>query len=99
LSPEPGTITTIAGTGKAGYAGDGGPAAQAELNYSLAVAYDASGSLYIADAGNHRVRKVDPNGTITTLCGRSISRRTSAPSPVPAAPAPQGTGVRPLPPG
>ncbi|MBZ5586429.1 MAG: hypothetical protein LAQ30_30425, partial [Acidobacteriia bacterium] len=66
-----GTISTMAGTGGQGYAGDGGPAAKALLNHPEAVAVDASGNLFIADTGNHRLRKVDATGVITTLAGES----------------------------
>ncbi|HLH44532.1 MAG TPA: IPT/TIG domain-containing protein [Bryobacteraceae bacterium] len=68
-----GTITTIAGTGAAGYAGDGGPAAQAQLNGPAALALDSSGNLYIADSGNHVVRKISPGGIITTIAGNTMS--------------------------
>ena len=54
-----GIITTVAGTGIRGYSGDGGPANLAQLNNPMDVAVDASGNLYIADRGNHRIRKVD----------------------------------------
>ncbi len=64
-----GTITTIAGDGRKGFDGDGGPAVRAALNYPDATVSDDKGHLYIADAGNHRVRKVDPDGTITTVAG------------------------------
>ena len=64
-----GTITTIAGTGDGGYSGDGGPAAQAQLRWPLGMAVDNHGNLYIADQGNHRVRRVDVSGTITTVAG------------------------------
>ena len=64
-----GVITTIAGTGQDGDPGDGGPAAEAGLSGNLDVAADAEGNVYIADASNHRVRKVGPDGTITTLAG------------------------------
>ncbi len=64
-----GTITTVAGTGTAGFSGDGGPATSAELNYPFAVAVDGAGNLYIADRGDNRVRKVDASGTITTVAG------------------------------
>ena len=64
-----GIIITIAGTGVRGFAGDGGPAIQALLDYPRGVAVDASGNLYIADYDNHRIRKVDPSGTITTIAG------------------------------
>jgi uncharacterized repeat protein (TIGR01451 family) len=64
-----GTITTVAGNGTAGYSGDGGPATGAKLSSPSAANGDASGTLYIADAGNNVVRKVSPNGTITTVAG------------------------------
>ena len=64
-----GIITTIAGTGEAGFAGDGGAAIQAQLRMPGGIAMDDSGNLYIADAMNHRVRKVDPSGKITTVAG------------------------------
>jgi trimeric autotransporter adhesin len=64
-----GIITTIAGDGLFGYSGDGGPAASAELGSPVGVALDASGNLYIADAGNYRIRKVSAAGIITTVAG------------------------------
>jgi uncharacterized protein (TIGR03437 family) len=64
-----GTITTIAGTGTAGFSGDGGPATSAQLNSPRAIALDAAGNLYIADYTNSRIRKVSVNGIITTLAG------------------------------
>ena len=64
-----GTITTIAGTGEFGFSGDGGPAAAARLDFPYGVAVDSAGNLYIADAGNRRIRKIDSTGTITTIAG------------------------------
>ena len=64
-----GTITTIAGVGGWGFSGDGGPAVQAHLNAPPDVEVDAGGNLYIADENNHRIRRVDPSGTITTFAG------------------------------
>jgi uncharacterized protein (TIGR03437 family) len=64
-----GTITTVAGSGQAGYSGDGGPATSAWLEGPEGVAVDAAGNLYIADGGNSRIRKVTPSGTITTVAG------------------------------
>lgn len=64
-----GTISTFAGTGEKGYAGDGGPAVEAQLNFPAGVSVDAAGNLYIADATNMRIRKVDPSGTISTFAG------------------------------
>ncbi|MBN2179211.1 MAG: hypothetical protein JW743_07250 [Deltaproteobacteria bacterium] len=64
-----GIITTVAGNGTAGYSGDKGPATEAQLNYPESITVDVAGNLYIADTYNHRVRKVDPNGIITTVAG------------------------------
>jgi uncharacterized protein (TIGR03437 family) len=63
-----GVITTVAGNGTAGFAGDGFSALGAELYYPTSVAVDSAGDLYIADAGNNRVRKVS-GGVITTVAG------------------------------
>jgi sugar lactone lactonase YvrE len=63
-----GTITTIAGTGAAGFSGDGGAATSAMLNLPTAVAVDAAGNLYIADTNNHRIRKITGT-TMTTVAG------------------------------
>jgi uncharacterized protein (TIGR03437 family) len=64
-----GTITTIAGTGTAGFSGDNGPALQAELNTPIGVFVDVSGNLIIADVANQRIRRIDTNGVITTVAG------------------------------
>ncbi|HWR34135.1 MAG TPA: NHL repeat-containing protein, partial [Chitinophagaceae bacterium] len=65
-----GIINTIAGTGTAGYSGDGGPATSAQLNSPNEVSFDASGNLFIADWYNNRVRKIDiSTGIITTIAG------------------------------
>jgi len=64
-----GMISTVAGTGDAGYAGDGGPAMAAQLNGPTAVAVDSKGNLYIGDDLNNVVRRVTPNGLITTIAG------------------------------
>jgi len=70
VSAATGIITTIAGTGKAGYAGDGGAATSAELNGPSAVAVDSSGNIYIGDNGNYIVREVAAaTGIITTIAG------------------------------
>jgi hypothetical protein len=68
-----GIITTVAGNGSAGYAGDNGPAVSAKLSNPLGVAVDDKGTLYIADCNNDRIRKVDAAGTITTLAGTGSS--------------------------
>jgi streptogramin lyase len=60
----------VAGTGKAGYSGDGGPAARAQLDQPFHCDLDEAGNLYIAEAGNHCVRKIDrKTGVITTVAG------------------------------
>ncbi len=64
-----GTISTFAGTGAAGYSGDGGPAEAAQLNYPYDVATDGMNNLYIADRTNNRIRRVSDNGTISTFAG------------------------------
>ncbi len=64
-----GTITTVAGNGKQGFSGDGGPATAAELFAPTGVAVDAAGNLYISDFGNNRIRRVAPSGIITTFAG------------------------------
>ena len=64
-----GIIHTVAGTGTCGYNGDGIPAVTAQLNLPRGVAVDGSGNVYIGDTRNHRVRKVDGSGTISTFAG------------------------------
>ena len=64
-----GTITTVAGNGQYCYGGDGGPATAASLATPIGVAVDAAGNLYMADSGNQRIRKISPDGTITTVAG------------------------------
>ena len=65
-----GTITTVAGTGVWGFSGDDGPATSARLSNPGGLAADGEGNLFIADVGNHRVRKVDATtGNITTVAG------------------------------
>ncbi len=64
-----GIITTIAGTGVAGFSGDGGPAGLAQLNTPQAVAVGPDGSVYISDQLNARIRRISPAGVITTFAG------------------------------
>ena len=64
-----GAISTVAGNGMAGFAGDGGPARSAQLNQPYGLAVDTTGNLYIADLGNARVRKVTLDGNIQTVAG------------------------------
>lgn len=65
-----GIITTIAGTGTAGFSGDGGPASTAQLNFPYGLAAGPAGELYVADLGNNRVRRIGPDGGIATVAGR-----------------------------
>ncbi len=62
-------ITTIAGAGGNGFAGDGGPATAAQLNFPAIAVADATGTVFICDGSNHRIRRIDPGGTITTIAG------------------------------
>jgi uncharacterized protein (TIGR03437 family) len=64
-----GIISTVAGNGQEGFSGDGGMAVSASLNLPSDVLVDGGGNLYIADAGNNRIRKVTPSGTISTIAG------------------------------
>ena len=79
------TISTVAGTGTAGYTGDGGPATQAKLNYPFGVAVDANDNLFIADSANNRIRCVigaaggcrdtnDPVGTIVPYAYNGLKK-------------------------
>ncbi len=71
VSPD-GTLVVVAGNGRPGFGGDGGPATNASLNSPRAVALDAAGNLYITDAGNNRIRMVS-GGTITTVAGNGTA--------------------------
>jgi DNA-binding beta-propeller fold protein YncE len=67
-----GTITTVAGTGAPGFSGDGGPAVQARLQLPYDAVPGPDGGLYIADTGNNRIRRVAPDGTISTVAGTGL---------------------------
>jgi poly(3-hydroxybutyrate) depolymerase/sugar lactone lactonase YvrE len=79
VAPD-GTITTVAGTGTAGFSGDEGPATAAQINHPLGLAVDSAGNLFIVDQRNHRVRRVAADGTITTVFGGSQGGTTASPS-------------------
>jgi sugar lactone lactonase YvrE len=68
-----GTVTTLAGTGVPGFSGDGGPATAAQLNGPSGVTLDSAGNLYITDTLNHRVRRITPDGTISTFAGTGVA--------------------------
>jgi sugar lactone lactonase YvrE len=77
ISPK-GRITTVAGNGRRGFAGDGGPATDASLSGPNDMLIDAAGHLIIADSGNHRLRKVNHSGIISTIAGTGKLRYNGA---------------------
>ena len=83
ITPD-GLIHTVAGTGMAGFSGDGGPGTAAQLDHPYGVAVDALGNLYIADLGNARVRKVGVDGAILTVAGGGSTVPDAAGSGLPA---------------
>lgn len=76
-----GTVSLFAGTGVATFSGDGGLATAASLNSPARPVMDGQGNLYVADSGNHRVRKVDTQGIITTVAGDTSAGMTALDSP------------------
>jgi len=80
-----GTITTVAGTGEPGYAGDGLTATSERLNLPRGVFADFAGNVYIADTYNHRVRKIDTAGTMTTVAGNGVAEFSGDGGPASAA--------------
>ncbi|HUE00088.1 MAG TPA: IPT/TIG domain-containing protein [Bryobacteraceae bacterium] len=80
-----GVITTFAGTGAAGYSGDGGPAAQAELSGPLGVCVAPSGAIYVNDYGNERIREISTSGIITTVAGNGSTGNSGDGGPATAA--------------
>jgi len=76
-----GTISTVAGTGTAGYSGDGGAATAAKLNQPLSICADLSGNIFVAEEGNQRIRKFTVGGTISTVAGNGTGAYTGDSSP------------------
>jgi sugar lactone lactonase YvrE len=72
VNAKTGTITTVAGDGRGGYSGDNGPGTMAALNEPGAVAVDEAGFVYVADAANFRIRRLDASGIITTVAGMGV---------------------------
>jgi len=80
-------ITTVAGTGVAGFSGDGGPAVKAQLRQPHSIAFDADGRLLICDIGNHRIRRVDlSTGVIETWAGTGEKKPTPDGAPIAGTP-------------
>jgi len=74
IAPGTGVISTVAGTGVAGFSGEGGPANAARINFPVGLATDAAGNVYFADYYNQRVRKVTvATGIITTVAGSGVA--------------------------
>ncbi len=67
-----GIITTFAGTGVAGYSGDGGPASAAQMSHPTGITVDAAGNMYIVDEYQHMVRKINASGIISTFAGNGV---------------------------
>jgi hypothetical protein len=78
-------FTTVAGNGKAGYSGDGGPASEGQFSEPHDVGVDTDGNLYIPDYGNNRIRKVTKEGVISTVVGNAyvVTARMVARPPLP----------------
>ncbi|MGD1092728.1 MAG: hypothetical protein ABSB35_12160 [Bryobacteraceae bacterium] len=85
-----GMMTTVAGTGVQGFSGDGGPATAAQLNSPYGLTFDGAGNLYIADLGNARVRRITPDGIITTVAGGTATAAIPLVAPRNLAPAGNG---------
>ncbi|MFN4252114.1 NHL repeat-containing protein, partial [Deinococcus sp.] len=94
VAPD-GIITTFAGTGTLGSTGDGGPATAATMRSPAGLAVDSDNNLYIAESGGHRVRKVAPDGIITTFAGTGTYSSTGDGGPATAATmrSPEGLAV------
>ena len=87
VTARTGIISTLAGTGAAGFSGDGGPASRAQLRQPHSIVLDGSGGLLICDVGNHRVRRVDlSSGTIATYGGTGERAPTRDGAPLAASP-------------
>ena len=96
ITPD-GTIGTFAGTGDDGDSGDGGPATAAQIDEPSGLAVDGAGNVYVADWGNHKIRRIGPDGTITTFAGTGASGLGGDGRPAAAAPvfSPSGVAVGP----
>ena len=87
IERDSGIITTVAGTGEAGFSGDGGPATEAQLRQPHSIAFDTNGDLLICDIGNHRVRRLNPStGVIDTYAGTGDREPTPDGAPIQGTP-------------
>src|ERR1700676_892350 len=94
FAQAPGSIETIAGTGSASFSGDGGRATLAALNVAVDVWADHAGNLFIADQFNHRIRKIAPDGTISTVAGTGTTGYSGDGGPATNAQINTPTGIR-----
>ncbi len=94
VAPD-GTITLFAGSGNPGFLGDGGPATQAQFHDVRGLSIDRDGNLYVADNWNHRVRKIDRNGVVSTVAGNGSATASGDGGPAVSAgvPYPRGLAV------
>ena len=88
-----GTVTTVIGTGTAGFSGDGGPATSAAIRAPIAMVWDSTGNFYFTDTGNHRIRKVDTSGNISTVAGGVFTVANGVPATSSFINTPQGVTV------
>lgn len=79
VTPD-GVITTIAGTGSSGFSGDGGPALKAQFYGPYGIAVDSSGTIYVADTFNSRIRRITPDGIVTTIAGGGTTAKDGIPA-------------------
>jgi DNA-binding beta-propeller fold protein YncE len=87
VDAKTGTVSTVAGTGVAGFGGDGGPASAAQFRQPHSIAFDAAGNLLVCDIGNQRIRLIDMNtGAISTFAGTGEHRATPDDGPLEGAP-------------
>jgi sugar lactone lactonase YvrE len=93
VAPD-GTLTTIAGNGKFGFSGDGGPATAASLYFPTGLVVDSAGNIFVADYGNSRIRRITPAGIITTVAGNGTRGYSGDGGPATSASLLYPTGVR-----
>src|SRR6185436_19062820 len=75
VTPQ-GIISTYAGVGQHRYSGDGGQAVAAAIGFPLGLAVDRDNNIYVTDTNNNRVRKITPNGLISTIAGTGVAGYT-----------------------